>query len=369
MQIISNRLALILSMGFLMGASSQAMAASAEDVAIDPITGDTFIIDKSQNPHGTLLILNDHDENFKQTIDLLDTPSDNAKFEVKLSESGHLTYLVSVDNLWMMGSVRKTDKGWVKTSLRTAISGQGEANGLAALPDGRVGVTVASNEAPDGEILLLDTPVQTGSSFKVIEKIPAAALDNSVNQVVSEMAAKSDETPSSPAMGTGAGLGFAAGVESGVGIAYRRHFENKWGMQLAGIAFGSSNSVNANFGATILRTLAKTQIVRFYALAGVSAFYSGSSYSDYAVCAPAVDANGNPIKDPNGCANGQPISSTWTNNWMLNFGMGIGIEFTIAKTIGLAIELPVTVSFQTEQGNLKFNYVYPIPSAALIYYF
>ncbi|MGK5087620.1 hypothetical protein WDW86_08685 [Bdellovibrionota bacterium FG-2] len=365
MQIISNRLALVLSLGLLLGTTSQALAAAPEDVAIDPITGDTFVIEKSQNPHGTLLILNDHDENFKQTLDLLDTPSDNAKFEVKLNESGNLTYLVSVDGLWMMGSVKKTDKGWAKTSLRKAISGQGEAQGLAALPDGRVGVTVSSNEAPDGEILLVNTPVQTGSNYQVIEKIPAAVIENSVNQVVAEMAAK----PESENTGSGHGLGFAAGVEAGVGIAYRRHFENKWGMQLAGIAFGSSSSVNANFGATILRTLAKTQIVRFYALAGVSAFYSGNNNQTYAPCPISYDPYGNPIKDPNSTCGNEPATSTWNNNWMLNFGMGIGIEFTIAKTIGLAIELPVTVSFQTEQGNLKFNYVYPIPSAALIYYF
>jgi hypothetical protein len=54
-----------------------------------------------------------------------------------------------------------------------------------------------------------------------------------------------------------------------------------------------------------------------------------------------------------------------TTSQSLNFGAGIGFEFTMGKHVGLALELPVTLMLN---GGDDFA-IYPIPNGSLIFYF
>lgn len=151
---------------------------------------------------------------------------------------------------------------------------------------------------------------------------------------------------------TGSGFGFVAGLASGLGIGYREHFANKWGLQIAGGAVGWSDWVGADLGIQAMRTLSKVHITRFYLLGALSAFYhTNKQHSD----PPQFEA-----KDS---------GMIWKHTLLVNIGAGVGMEFHFSKNIGLALEVPLSLTIDFGSNGTKFEGIWPIPSAALIYYF
>ena len=335
-----------------------------DDVAIDARNGDTFIVQSSGNANGTVLLLKDSDENFREELSLLPGASESAHFEIEMTPSGAPVYLVQEENQWLVGQLERSNNpgsAWKVKSSFQALVGSGSARALTALPDGNLALTVSAAPGAPAEVLILkseDTARATPAApFSVVERIAESKLEERASTLLA-----SDESPQSK-LESGSGLGFAAGALAGLGIAYRRHFANKWGIQIAGIAFGDANSLKGDLGVNLLRTLSKTQRVRFYVLAGVSAFYTGGTGYETAPVPPTCLTGAEPE-----CLTSS-TRSEWTNEVLLNFGAGIGIEIELTKNLGLALELPLTVMLNLGGNEPVFNGVYPIPSASLIYYF
>jgi hypothetical protein len=169
---------------------------------------------------------------------------------------------------------------------------------------------------------------------------------------------------------SGPGIGFAAGAISGLGFTYRQHFGNGWGLNLAGLGWGSSRQAFANIGGTFNRTFARSRFARFYGLAGTMLVYNGRvNFRPQEPIAPIpVPVNGEERPDP------VPVreeSGEWVHEFDLLVGAGTGIEFHLTRNIGLALELPISVWFNFQRDGFQPDEidVVPFPNAALIYYF
>lgn len=163
--------------------------------------------------------------------------------------------------------------------------------------------------------------------------------------------------------GSSHGLGFTAGLVSGLGFAYRKHFDNHFGLQIAGIGWGTRTSSFANLGAELIRTVSQSEKVRFYGVAAASVFRESNPEYDYRTCYPPTPPDN---RGPVPCT---PVETRRTSG-SLNFGAGIGLEFGPSRHVGVSLELPVTLMLDLEREN-RFTRkgVYPIPSVSLVYYF
>ncbi len=358
-----------------------------DDVAIQAATGDTFIVQTRKNSAAEVLLLKDSDSTFEERIALLPGGADDeTRFEIEMTPSGSPAYLIQSGNHWMVGSIERQGSRLVATHPFQSLQGTGVARSLTALPDGNLTITLegdplATGPARKGEILLLAPslapaaravkPQRNASALAPASALSASlGVDESAFRIVETVSVETVEARANtliatedkaPKIESGNGLGFAAGALAGVGIAYRRHFANKWGIQIAGIAFGDASNLSGSLGVNMIRTLSRSQRVRFYALAGVSTFYSGFQASETAPWGSAECNETNPT-----CP---VISTDWQNNVLLNFGAGIGMEIELTRNLGLALELPITVMLNLGNREPLLNGVYPIPSASLIYYF
>jgi len=165
------------------------------------------------------------------------------------------------------------------------------------------------------------------------------------------------------------GLGFTAGALSGIGLAYRQHFQNRWGFQIGGGAWGDHDGFEYHTGLEALRTIERTNLTRFYGLGGVGLEGSREGYEGYW----------------SDTTNVPHYYSSRRNSTVLYLGTGIGIEFTEPKKgISLAVELPYIYmressrSWYWEDGQevdmspwdtWRDWKIVPIPSVNLLYYF
>lgn len=154
------------------------------------------------------------------------------------------------------------------------------------------------------------------------------------------------------------GVGFTAGLVSGMGFAYRRHFANGFGMQVGGSGWASRDESFVSLGAEAIRTISRSERTRLYWVAGTSMFRNTNPYYDYDSCYPVMRSA--PICVP-------PETRRTTGS--VNIGAGIGLEFTGTR-IGVSFEVPVSLMLDIEQGHrFERKGVYPIPGVSLIYYF
>lgn len=356
-------------MGFF---CTQAFASSAnptlEDISLDPASGDTFIATIEGDHGGRILWLNDFNENFEKSLKI---PRSASRTEIEMNQPGRLATLLQLGEQWVLTGFEKNTQGeWVAQPVETALSGTGYASHLTTLPDGNLVVTVRQQtrfdaEAReqsdlDGEVVLISDSGKNHGRYEILERIPESRIAERAEAMAASIATGSG-SPQVEA-DSGNGLGFTAGLLSGVGLAYRRHFASKWGVQVGGIAFGDKSNLMLSLGVNVMRTLSMTQKIRFYAVFGASTFYSGSQGYDYA----AVPVDCHSSADPKAC---DPRETGWQNSASLNFGAGIGMEFMLAKNLGLALELPVTVMLDITDTSLAFGRVYPIPTGSLVYYF
>ena len=363
MEKVSRLLALVLiafNLSYPAFAAEEIAPQSApEDVSVDPISGDTFIVPITGSNEGRILWLNDFDEKFEK---VLSVPTQASRTEIEMNRPDRLATLLQLGDQWVLTGFEKAPSGtWVAQSPAAAISGHGQASRLTTLPDGNLVLTVESKDH-EPEVLLVQDGGSSDSRYQVLEVIPEARIAERAEAIVESMQRATTPADTAPQLESGNGLGFTAGLLSGVGIAYRRHFANKWGVQVGGIAFGDRSNLFASVGVNVMRTLSMTQKVRFYAVFGASTFYTGSEGYDYSTI-PADCYNS---ADPKAC---EPTAMGWVNSASLNFGAGLGMEFMLAKNLGLAIELPITVMLDINDSGLAFGRVYPIPTGSLIYYF
>jgi hypothetical protein len=356
-------LALGLSASFFTATQSRAQDV---DVAIDASTGLNFVARHTlsvESPEGVVVILKDQDPSYKQVVQVshLSPWLALGHLEIELVSPRELLYLSEMGNRWELGKIELSADGvWSKAPTLESMTGNGFASNLSALPDGRFSILVGDSSLDrNASLFLVDRP-EVSRALAQLETIPASKLMSagSGGDGPGEAVTNSNDE----ATGFTQGLGFGAGLQSGIGIAYRRYLTENWGMQITGIPYWSQNNVWANLGVTLMRILHKTSWTRFYAIAGVSTFYNGQNAQDFGTC-PAADPKG---ADPTAPCN---PPSTWKNQYSINFGMGIGFEMLFKSNLGLALELPVTAAFDATGGTFKLNQIMPIPNGALVYYF
>ena len=336
--------------------------AFVEDVAIDPKTGDTIIVQKTSNPTGKIIFLNDLDQNFKQEIDLLPIESDSARFEIELVKSGSVVALAQIDNQFIMKKIMKIDGKWAVQKYPSSYGDIIHGN-LSALGNGDISFNVL--EKDEEMIYIYDS-----NTFERKDRIPANLVRLKALEIAPNLEVSNEATPEELNLGEGdgdddeveyarSGMGFAAGAITGLGISYRRHLANKWGFQFTGIPWASSSSYFVSIGANFMRTLHATKKTRFMAIGGVSSYLRGNYSIDWDRCDYSKPQEpGEEYVDP--CAG---LEEQWNRNNTINIGVGIGMEFSLGQNIGLAIELPVVLMLGNDIG------IYPIPSVSLIYYF
>jgi hypothetical protein len=349
-----------LALGLIINATAFGFA---EDVAIDPQTGDTIIVQKNNNPTGKIIFLNDVDQSFKQEINLLPIESETARFEIEIIKSGEVVALAVVEDRYVVKKITKENGKWeIKSSPE--MYGNNQIGNLSTLANG----DLSFNSIQDNEEMIVIIDPQ---SFQKKDTIPARLVRLKALEIAPDLEVEGETSPvsidrSSPVPSEGdevdyrrSGMGFAAGAITGLGISYRRHLANKWGYQFTGIPWASSSSYFVSLGANFMRTLHATKKTRFMAIGGISTYLRGRHEIDWDSCDQDLwQAPGEDYVDP--CAG---VSEQWNNNNTINIGVGIGMEFSLGQNIGLAIELPVVLMIGDEFA------IYPIPSVSLIYYF
>ena len=331
-----------------------------EDVAIDPKTGDTIIVQKTNNPTGKIIFLSDLDESFKQEINLLPIESEYARFEIELVKTGSVVALAQIDNQYIMKKIMKIDGKWEVQKYPHSYGDMVHGN-LSALGNGDISFNVL--EKDEEMIYIYDS-----NTFERKDRIPANLVRLKALEIAPNLEVSDDVTPEEVNLGDGdedeveyarSGMGFAAGAITGLGISYRRHLANKWGYQFTGIPWASSSSYFVSLGANFMKTLHATKRTRFMAIGGVSTYLRGNYDIDWDRCDYSKPQEpGEDYVDP--CAG---LEEQWNRSNTVNIGVGIGMEFSLGQNIGLAIELPVVLMIGNEFG------IYPIPSVSLIYYF
>lgn len=144
------------------------------------------------------------------------------------------------------------------------------------------------------------------------------------------------------------GLGISGGPVGGIGFAYRKHFENQFGLHGAMFGLGAKGSTYSwawlNAGAQGMYTLHQTDERRFrlYVLAGVGVFADGDEGS-YWEESPDDDF-------------------TW--DITTTVGAGLGMEFLLGETVAISLDSPLS-AFIHEDGDFE---MYPIPGLSIVYY-
>ncbi|MGM0442933.1 MAG: hypothetical protein ACQEQV_01950 [Fibrobacterota bacterium] len=153
-----------------------------------------------------------------------------------------------------------------------------------------------------------------------------------------------------PMYETSSGIGIAGGAIGGIGFAYRKYFQNRFGLQAAALGLGSKDgdysSAWLNAGAQGMYTLHKNDegFFRLYLLGGVGLYadgYKGSYwYSD--------DSNDDEFY--------WDITTT--------LGAGLGMEFVIRETVAITVDSPLSAFFRDSGG---FD-ILPVPGLSIVYY-
>ena len=348
----------ILLLSFLVTANAFAFI---EDVAIDPQTGDTIIVQKSNNPTGKIIFLSDLDQSFKQEINLLPIESATARFEIELVKTGEVVALAIIDEQFVMKKIVKESGKW-KVAKKPELFGNYQVGNLSALANG----DISFNSLENSEEMI---SIYDSKTFETKDRIPANLVRLKALEIAPNLEVSNEANHEELNLGEGdgddeveyarSGMGFAAGAITGLGISYRRHLANKWGYQFTGIPWASSSSYFVSLGANFMKTLHATKRTRFMAIGGVSTYLRGNYSIDWERCDYSKPIEpGEEYVDP--CAG---LQEQWNRNNTINIGVGIGMEFSLGQNIGLAIELPVVLMLGNEIG------IYPIPSISLIYYF
>jgi hypothetical protein len=337
-----------------------ALAAIFQDVAIHPTTGETFIVENTKNGSlSRILVLRDDDLTSQKWLSLFDQDEILDHLEIELYQDDRLAFLAQSGGHWMLGSLVRDSSGeWKRADYDEVITSAGFAAQLGALPGGVLSLAVYDHSSPQGSVLLVSDTQGNGSSLEVVERISA-------EQLLAASVELDSNTSEKKSYGSDHGVGFSAGLLSGLGIAYRRHFENKIGIQITAAPWGGRDYAVANAGLNFLYTLDKKSFGRFLLIAGTSTYYSGHRKYNWDACNDPSDRDGYDPYTP--C---DPTTEEWDHMFFLNFGVGIGMELALTDYLGLSLELPFVLNLTTQGKNgLNFNGIYPVPSASLIYYF
>ena len=160
------------------------------------------------------------------------------------------------------------------------------------------------------------------------------------------------------------GPGGTLGATTGIGLSFKHHTPYYGlGYQLTLGGFGTpTDFLAASAGFQVMLTFASMKHARVYGLAGTGVFFSRTHQASEQYCewdeVLEVEENCETIPD------------TFVHGMLTNFGVGLGIEFILWDTIGLAFDLPLSTSISVgDASGLQLVGLFPIPNLSLIYYF
>jgi hypothetical protein len=157
------------------------------------------------------------------------------------------------------------------------------------------------------------------------------------------------------------GLGFTGGTTSGIGFAFRKHFQNRFGMHIGAFFLAGKDDEEAatqdswlwaDVGGQLMYTLHRhqEQYFRLYVLAGGDVIVYGTTEPEESV---------EPTRTSSATA-----EEDWRYDNTYIVGAGLGFEFLFFKHVAFALELPLSV--QISGGGFE---MFPIPNGSLIYFF
>lgn len=321
------------------------------DIAVDQVTGLSYFVQKYDNPQGLVMVYGIQGQ---KVGEFSVSGSRNANWtEIELVRSNRMLVLQQHANSWSIQKFERVGEVWEHNSSSELV-GDGIAYKLNSVDANHVIV----EHLPVGAVKSEKMLIEDTRELRVVQTIPTEKFEESLQAATQKV--KLEESKRG-------GLGFTAGLISGLGFAYRKHFENSFGIQVGGIGWGDQNSSFTSVGAEIIKTISRSEKVRFYALGGTSIFRRNQKdYQDYSTCYAAPGDPRSPTPPPDVCI---PVTGDRTTG-TLNFGAGLGFEFTPSKHIGISLELPVTLMLDLEKTKrFKRQGIYPIPSISLVYYF
>ena len=130
------------------------------------------------------------------------------------------------------------------------------------------------------------------------------------------------------------GLGFAAGAMSGIGLSYKQHLPNLYVPQVAFGILKYEEDFNVNVGLALQRTFHATDLVRFYAITGLSLFWDREEWDEY-----VYDRMGGRER----------VGKRRETETRYNTGIGIGVEVLLWKRIGVAVDGEYTFTFKSSE--------------------
>lgn len=333
-----------------------------QEVAIDPTSGDTFILKLDSNPSGRIEFRNKRDH-IKDHFALSDPGADSMRYHIQLSKPGLLSYSIQTGNTWFVDGYQKDGNFWVLMPGGAGLSGTGNLKAMSSVPDGNLVLTIEENGTT--EVVL----VEPGYHYRRLEKIPEQRILEEA-QALTKSSPVADKDAPGVSIGTedpseddsSNAFGLAAGRVSGLGLAYQRFLTKSQALRFVALPFGNSDHVALNLGVNYLLDLRRERWFRAYLIAGASVFYSRQKTTTYAPGSPACT-------DPTRCIPSQGTTTTsWDSSETYNFGVGPGFEAR-GKAVGIAFEWPaLQMSFSNDSQGFHFSDFYPIPGIALTVY-
>lgn len=352
--------------------SSQLAQVGPVDIAIDLKNGVTYVQAKKENAGGQIFVL---DSNTGMVLDndlyAYSMVVKNQDTEIELFNDGELLSRVN-DELMILTPVKLGERLiWETTYLNNEeLEDFSNIKNIKFESNGLLSFEAYSKEASEDVIAFFSFVKKGKDTTLQKEKVLlASAAEEALEQEVVDEELPKDEEEEIERSNS---LGFTAGMIAGLGISYRKHFENGMGVHVGAVAFGNEDSVNANLGVQILRTVRKNEKSRLYLLAGSAVFWDRHKEYDYGTPEypevkydPETDT-----KEVYYSENYQEPGMVTVNDYMLNFGLGFGMELAAKQGIGVALEMPITVTFSTQDdSSLSFKQVYPIPALTIFYRF
>lgn len=325
-----------------------------------------------------------------RNIDLAVDAASNVVFVIKTTEQGAI-HIVDIateketgkiearsDEIELSnGKLYSLSKGAEKSTIDTFIRNSGEwvkasetvintenlsdIKGLHAEADGSITLNAFDNNRNENVVVVYSDHGTNSLSEQdrvSTAEIQAKMSEDSMIQIVDS---KATDPAKKTTYQSGKGAGFTAGLLTGLGFAFREFFGNGWGLSIGAGGLSSNGSVDANAGVEIMKVLDEKEKMRFYALMGVSSFYSRTQQWRQT----------NP--DP---AHPEYVTGEtyFASDASYNFGVGLGIEWAPAgfanNGISFAFELPLAVSLKhVESQGVSFLGIRPIPSISIVYYF
>lgn len=338
------------------------------DIAIDThrkLTYVSFSSDSESIEKGVIYVLNSQNQ---QIVDQIKIENATQELKIKINPKGQL-YALSLSEseyrVFRITSIRVA-ASWKfeQQEVPIAIDKDHQVIDMVVREDEALDLIVAQKDDINQVSLVNIVPSKDGKIQSFSER-NLKTTKQVVDQIVQEGSPnnpvkKQDETNYAK-LSQGMAAGFSAGLTTGLGFAVRKFNENGNGFHVGAAIVSTDGNIDFNIGTEYLKALKVGENTRFYALSGLSTFYSESTETIASQPSDAKDVNS------------VDYATRKTSSASYNIGAGLGIEWVLGgwakKGLSVAIEGTENFSFiKNEDQDLKKEFRFS-PSFIIIHYF